>query len=150
MGNPRVPEGWRAVSRAFKPFPSLSDPTSRHCDCTHHSDPDPSFPHSPPCPPQIATVGKAETAFLPGVRVGTELAPTSAAARGGVLPGDVITRVGELQVPAGPSQVRWTKGVQGGSRGPKERQNSRSGNGVGSAEGNVGVSQANKAGESTG
>lgn len=54
---------------------------------------------------QIATVGKAETAFLPGVRVGTELAPTSAAARGGVLPGDVITRVGDLQVPAGPSQV---------------------------------------------
>lgn len=58
-------------------------------------------------------MGKAETAFLPGVRVGTELAPTSAAARGGVLPGDVITRVGDLQVPAGPSQVGQTRGAPG-------------------------------------
>ncbi|KXZ44718.1 hypothetical protein GPECTOR_63g44 [Gonium pectorale] len=58
---------------------------------------------------QISTVGKAETAFLPGVRVALPEAPAavaaSAGARGGLVSGDVLLRIGDVTVPAAPSQV---------------------------------------------
>ncbi|GIL77034.1 hypothetical protein Vretifemale_6605 [Volvox reticuliferus] len=57
---------------------------------------------------QISTVGKAETAFLPGVRVvvpDTPVAAASAAARAGLRTGDVILRIGDVTIPAGVSQV---------------------------------------------
>ncbi|KAG2495367.1 hypothetical protein HYH03_006635 [Edaphochlamys debaryana] len=57
---------------------------------------------------QVSTVGKAESAFLPGVRVilpDTPAAAQSAAARGGLRSGDVLLRIGDVEVPAGPSQV---------------------------------------------
>ncbi|GLC37361.1 hypothetical protein PLESTB_001595500 [Pleodorina starrii] len=57
---------------------------------------------------QISTVGKAETAFLPGVRVvvpDTPAAAVSAAARAGLRTGDIILRVGDVTIPASPSQV---------------------------------------------
>ncbi|EFJ48911.1 hypothetical protein VOLCADRAFT_80977 [Volvox carteri f. nagariensis] len=57
---------------------------------------------------QISTVGKAETAFLPGVRVlvpDTPAAAASAAARAGLRTGDVILRIGDVTIPAGASQV---------------------------------------------
>ncbi|GFR42073.1 hypothetical protein Agub_g2894, partial [Astrephomene gubernaculifera] len=65
---------------------------------------------------QIATVGKAETAFLPGVRVdittpaaalsaSSSFSSLPAGARAGLRSGDVLLAVGDLQLPAGPSQV---------------------------------------------
>ena len=67
-------------------------------------------PLGPSCPPlQISSVGKAETAFLPGVKVvvpDTPAGAMSAAARGGIRSGDIILRLGDVVVPAAPSQVR--------------------------------------------
>ncbi|KAG2439937.1 hypothetical protein HXX76_004056 [Chlamydomonas incerta] len=57
---------------------------------------------------QISSVGKAETAFLPGVRVvvpDTPAGAISAAARGGIRSGDILLRLGDVVVPAAPSQV---------------------------------------------
>ncbi|KAI8467700.1 MAG: intramembrane metalloprotease [Monoraphidium minutum] len=53
---------------------------------------------------QVSTVGKAENAYLPGVRV-PEVTPGGIAARAGVQAGDVLLRVGDYEVRAAPDQV---------------------------------------------
>lgn len=53
---------------------------------------------------QVNTIGKAETAYLAGVKV-PEVQQSSAAARAGLQPGDLILRVGDFQVTSAPSQV---------------------------------------------
>jgi S1-C subfamily serine protease len=54
--------------------------------------------------PQIGTVGKAESAYLPGVKV-PEVNAGGAAERAGIRAGDVLLRVGDYQVKAAPDQV---------------------------------------------
>ncbi len=54
---------------------------------------------------QISTIGKAETAFNPGVKIPTVVAE-SAAARAGFQSGDLILKVAGVDVPAAPNQVR--------------------------------------------
>ncbi|KIZ07162.1 Putative zinc metalloprotease [Monoraphidium neglectum] len=53
---------------------------------------------------QISTVGKAESAYLPGVRV-PDVTPGGVAERAGVRAGDVLLRVGDYTVQAAPDQV---------------------------------------------
>lgn len=54
---------------------------------------------------QISTIGKAETAFNPGVKIPNVVAE-SAAARAGFQSGDLIVKVAGVDVPAAPNQVR--------------------------------------------
>jgi hypothetical protein len=49
-------------------------------------------------------VGKAESAYLPGVRV-PDVTPGGVAERAGVRAGDVLLRVGDYTVQAAPDQV---------------------------------------------
>jgi len=58
---------------------------------------------------QVSTVGKAETAFLPGVRI-PEVVSGSAAARAGFRDGDLLLKVDGLDVPAAPEQVAGVVG----------------------------------------
>lgn len=53
---------------------------------------------------QINVVGKAETSFLPGVKI-PSLAPTSLAAKSGLRGGDVILYVGDKEITSDPGQV---------------------------------------------
>lgn len=55
-------------------------------------------------------MGKAESAYLPGVRV-PEVIPGGAAQRAGLLPGDVLLRVGDYEVRAAPDQVSAVVGA---------------------------------------
>jgi len=56
-------------------------------------------------PLQISIVGKAETSFLPGVKI-PSLAPSSLAAQSGLQGGDVIVRVGDVDITADAGEVR--------------------------------------------
>ncbi|GFH17919.1 zinc metalloprotease, partial [Haematococcus lacustris] len=53
---------------------------------------------------QAGTVGKAQTALLPGVRV-SEVAAASAAGRAGLRDGDIITAINGSKLPASPDSV---------------------------------------------
>lgn len=55
----------------------------------------------------MGTVGKAETAYLAGVRM-PSVDVASVAARAGLQSGDVITEVGGYSVQAAPDQVGTT------------------------------------------
>ena len=72
-------------------------------------------------PPQIGTVGKAESAYLPGVRV-PDVTPGGIAERAGLRGGDVLLRVGDYEVRAAPDQVRLAQiCAQAGRRPAAER-----------------------------
>jgi len=53
---------------------------------------------------QVATVGKAETAYLAGVRM-PNVDASSVASRGGLRSGDIIMRVGDQTISSAPNQV---------------------------------------------
>lgn len=59
---------------------------------------------------QVGTVGKAESAYLPGVKV-PEVMPGGAAERAGLRAGDVVLRVGSYEVRAAPDQVAAVVGA---------------------------------------
>lgn len=56
-------------------------------------------------PAQVGTVGKAENAYLAGVRV-PDVTAGGVAERAGIRAGDVLLRVGDYEVRAAPDQVR--------------------------------------------
>ena len=53
---------------------------------------------------QASTIGMAEPVYEPGVRV-PEVTSTSVAAQAGLKSGDVITRIGDKDVPASATAV---------------------------------------------
>ena len=53
---------------------------------------------------QASTIGMAEATYLPGVKV-PEVISTSVAAQAGLKSGDIITRVGDRDVPASTTAV---------------------------------------------
>ena len=57
------------------------------------------FPH-----PQASTVGIPEPTYLPGVKLG-EMRESSVAARSGLRQGDIVLRIGKLEVAPGPGSV---------------------------------------------
>lgn len=61
----------------------------------------------------MGTIGKAESAYLPGVRV-PDVTLGGVAERAGIRSGDVLLRVGEYEVRAAPDQVRGVYEVVGG------------------------------------
>jgi membrane-associated protease RseP (regulator of RpoE activity) len=96
-GHMGIGQGWGAVSRAVLPGTLYWQQGHAYTARSH-----------PSPPTQMASVGRAESAFLPGVRVvlpDTPAAAQSAAARAGLRSGDVLLAVGGTRIPADASQV---------------------------------------------